>query len=800
MSITRLKSAPASIFLLLITLTLCLYMLTFRGAIQTGDTLRALDAVTSQARYGDWLMDESNYTQPALIIRDDMKLPLSEYDVEERLNIVLAQPLLKLADWLPRLGALHSVWLLNIFATALIVGLLYCMARAMQAGEAGAALLAFSAAAGTNLWSYAQTFFREPLSALFVLAAFYMIQLGIGRSARGRCLCLALAAGMMCLALLTKLSTLMALPALLAFALALFIRREGPLARRLAAIALALLCLVTLVLAFIEPLPVAALALFEQLGLDAEFAGAALRSYLFSPGASIWGTSPLVLLGAAGCLMHWRRGRYMLALAICLITLGYALGHALTTGPHWFGGLSWPPRFLLPALPLLMLATAPVAERVLGEGQARLRLLWLGLLLYGAWIQFNGVALSLSHYGEALPAEAQGLGEWLPGMMQPQFFRWFVLPRLWGDLGWDFLWIRGGLPLWGLSFALLGAATAFALIQTLRNGGSRWRLMSLPLAIAGLSLVLLNLSAAYFRDPRTQSSQAALHEARDYLARMAAPGDALLLTSDNYANFALNHFDGGEPRPIVLSLPLAQAVSDKQPSLVDSNNPYDWFDAASLRIIRHLAARHERLWLLDSTSPFMAWSFRPLERYLALHAYPLGAVELRTPDDSARLLAYSARNAAPDPMWLYFGDVAVDLRFGPHIALMSATLPQAGKYQPGGVVELSLLWRADERLERSYTVALFIADAESGQPIAQGNDSAPQAGFAPTNEWQPGLPVWDNRAIGLPLDAKPGSYQIWVIVYDRDGATGEIQRLPARGATVAGEGTIGVLPLTIELE
>ena len=800
MSLSRLTSAPAGIFLLLVTLTLCLYMLTFRGAIQTGDTLRALDALTSQARYGDWLMDESSSSQPALVIRDAMKLPLREYDVEERLNILLAQPLLELADWL-RLGAIHSVWLFNAFVTALIVGLLYCLARSMQVGEAAAAVVAISAALGTNLWSYSQTFFREPLSALFLLAGFAMIQLGIGRRTRARALCLALAAASMALAMLTKLSTLMALPALLVYALALFLPGEGARTRRMTATALTLLCLFTLGIAFVESLPAPIGQLFERLGLDLAYTGAALRSYLFSPGASIWATSPIVLLGAAGCVMHWRHGRHTLVLAICLMALGYAVGHALTTGPHWFGGLSWPPRFLLPALPLLMLATAPVAERMLAAGQGRLRLIWMALLIYGAWIQFNGVALSLSHYGEVLPAEAQGLGEWLPGMMQPQFFRWFALPRLWGELGWDFLWLRGGLPLWGLSFALLAAATALALFRALRHGaGGRWRFLPPLLAIGCVCLVFLNLSAAYLRDPRAQSGQAALHEARETLARMAEPGDALLLTSESYANFALNHFDGSEPRAIVLARPLAQAASDKQPALVSSNNPYDWFDADSLRVVRHLAAKHERLWLLDDTSPFMAWSFRPLERYLALHAYPLGAVELSAPDDSVRLLAYSTMSAAPDPMSLYFGDVATDLRYGSHIALMSVTLPQAGGYQPGETVELSLLWRTDARLERSYTVAAFIAYASNGQPIAQGQDSAPQAGFAPTNEWQPGLPVWDNRAIRLPLDARPGSYQIWVIVYHWDGATGEVNRLPVTGAAVAGAGTIGVLPVTIELE
>ena len=161
------KAYRLSLFLLLVSLMCCIYMLTYRAVIQSGDTLRALDAVTSLARYGDWLMDESNWFKPSLRIRENNELPLSEYEVKERLNIQLALPLLKIAETLPRLGVIHTVWLFNAFVTALIAGLLYLLVIALDFPDAVAVLVAISAGIGSNLWAYSQTFFSRTVIRLF---------------------------------------------------------------------------------------------------------------------------------------------------------------------------------------------------------------------------------------------------------------------------------------------------------------------------------------------------------------------------------------------------------------------------------------------------------------------------------------------------------------------------------------------------------------------------------------------------------------------------------------------------------
>lgn len=793
------KAYRLSIFLLLVSLMTCLYMLTFRAVIQSGDTLRALDAVTSLARYGDWLMDESNWFKPSLRIREKRKLPLSEYEVEERLNIRLALPLLKIADTLPNFGAIHSVWLFNALVTALIAGLLYLLVIALDFSDAVAVLVAISAGIGTNLWAYSQTFFREPLSAFFILLALLAIQLGRKRPPWQRALSLVVAGAGLYLAYLTKFSAALAIPAALAFALPRTDRLRHTFVRSVALTTLALLVALVAALMLIDPLPAALQGLLARFQGDATYLGTALRSYVLSPGASIWGTSPIVLLSLLGGVLLWREGHYRLVMTIALITASYMLGHALTAGAHWFGGLSWPPRFLLPALPVLMLGTAPLAQQLIRSDHRRLRILWGALLLYGIWIQFNSVALSWAHFGETLPAASQGLSEWPPAMWQPAYFRWFLLPQRWQDLGFDFLWTRADLPLWGLSFGILTAVILVALLSLIRRRQSKWRFASFALAPLCLAAIYLNLGSAYYKDPRSNSQQVGLHEALAFLEKASGPNDVLLLPGNDYGNFILNHHASTAPRVIVLPRPLAQAASDRQPAAVVSNNANSWFDVHSARAIQHAAGHHDRIWLLANTSPFMSWSFRPLERYLALHAYPIQEIRLSQPYDTVRLLEYSAKAPVANPMSLYAGEFSTDLRFGGDIELLGFVAPGDRPRQAGESLEFSLLWQSRARLDINFTVATFIASADTGQPIAQGWDTAPQAGFTPTSEWMPKAPVWDNRAIRLPLDAPPGDYQIWVLLYYRAGEDGEIRRLPVIGADVAGDNDIGILPFTFQV-
>ena len=375
-----------------------------------------------------------------------------------------------------------------------------------------------------------------------------------------------------------------------------------------------------------------------------------------------------------------------------------------------------------------------------------------------------------------------------------------LLPGRWADLGIDFVWIRAGAFWWGIGYTVFSLLLLRVIITIVRGPGRRYSYLASLLAVLALPLVILNLQSIYDRDPLTRSQTPALHDVLDFFAHESRAGDVLLLPNNLYGGFILNHLDSPLPRPIIMSEALAQAASDKQPAEVASNNPNDWFDIFTVRALHHLAYRHDRLFMLANTNAFMRWSFRPYERYLALHYYPLREIELANPDNAVRLLEYSTKFAAPNPMVLYTAEVMTDLVFGDMLHLRGFVIPGGNVRLAGDSLEISLLWQSNRTISHDYTVAWFVANPESGQVVVQGQDTAPQAGFAPTSTWRANVPVWDNRALRLPSDMSPGSYEVWIVVYRHDPESGEIVRLPAIGSPADNDDTVGRLPLNISVE
>jgi len=332
-----------------------------------------------------------------------------------------------------------------------------------------------------------------------------------------------------------------------------------------------------------------------------------------------------------------------------------------------------------------------------------------------------------------------------------------------------------------------------------RHPKSRLMIVTPILVFVWGGLAILNIRAVYDKDPVIQSHKLALHDMLNYVTTHSNPDDILILPNNFYERFILNHLDEASPRPIILQPELAEPASERQPAEVVSNNPNDWLPLSSVRALHHIANNHDRFWYLANTSLFMTWSFRPFERYMALYYYPLQEIDLEHPDETVRLLEDSTRSPAPNPFSTFSAEHSTDLIYGDSIRLLGFQLPNGVRYGVGQAVELSLMWQADKQVVHDYTVAWFISNAESGQMVAQGQDSMPQAGFAPTTSWQVNLPVWDNRALRLPDNLPTGDYVIWVLMYRYNPDTSTIERLPVIGDTVIDNNTVGVLPITLTI-
>lgn len=112
----------------------------------------------------------------------------------------------------------------------------------------------------------------------------------------------------------------------------------------------------------------------------------------------------------------------------------------------------------------------------------------------------------------------------------------------------------------------------------------------------------------------------------------------------------------------------------------------------------------------------------------------------------------------------------VDYRIGDAIHLIGYDLPTAN-LKPNEFLNLTLYWRADRQIEKSYTVFAQVVGAQfnprKNNPLWGQADRAPAP---PMNTWLPNEIIADAHRIAIDADAPPGTYQIIVGLYD--AATG----------------------------
>ncbi|MDE3090899.1 MAG: glycosyltransferase family 39 protein, partial [Chloroflexota bacterium] len=118
-----------------------------------------------------------------------------------------------------------------------------------------------------------------------------------------------------------------------------------------------------------------------------------------------------------------------------------------------------------------------------------------------------------------------------------------------------------------------------------------------------------------------------------------------------------------------------------------------------------------------------------------------------------------------------------DFLLGDAIHLVGYDLPNAN-YRAGESVPLTLYWRADRPIEKSYTAFVHLVGAQfnpqKNNPLWGQIDRVPRDGAAPTTAWEPNEIVPDPYRVPIDPGAPAGTYKIEVGLYD-----------PATGARLA---------------
>jgi hypothetical protein len=690
--------------------------------------------------------------------------------VHEPLQAALAAPLYALAWQTPRLGLLHTVWLLNLGVALLTAAALYWGGMALGYSPRAAFCTALLAALGTQLWHYSQTFFREPLMGLCLLLSFLAALLWTRHRGPWPLLFSLI---FWALAWQTKGLSLAFLPILLA----LFLSWER--LPRWAWGTLGLVALLGLILG--------AGLVFSQEGQlgwrgrvlshDREYVLTVISSYFFSPGRSLWATGPILLLSFYGAYVQRREWRFYLPpyLFFVLIVLAYALG-----GRDWHGGRGWGARYLVPVIPMMSLLLLPVWEAwFAGRLQRWARAGIVGVAFFSVLIQLGGVFTPLEVYyqtiAQAFPEDFLG-GVYNKSSWQLNYTQWYITLRALGEARPDVAWSYSESWAWG---PLLGGAwglLALGLVAWGRGGkqipwgGAIW---------AGMFVLsALWMVGRLGDDRRLAGNQGPAASIAVQLGEETRAGDWVFLSDPHYKLLFLNAYKG-PARLVTLPYLPGERYSPEAPPL-DRLNPDERLTRPARLILEEALRGPGRVWLLSQLGPYQPWAYRPAEHFLSRQAYLLRAQDF---GPRARLLLFDSTPApAYDPRYqtLYVTPRPA-LRFGESIQLSGYDFP--GEVLAGEALTLSTAWEALGPIPWDYSISVQVVTL-AGEVVAQ-HDGPAAGGFDPMPTWQPGRPYADHRGVVIPDTLEPGGYQVQLILYDwRDGA-----RLPiyAEGGEFLGD-------------
>ena len=445
-----------------------------------------------------------------------------------------------------------------------------------------------------------------------------------------------------------------------------------------------------------------------------------LYGLLFSPGKSLFLYSPVLILGAGGALLLWRRER---ALASFILTVSFVYVGLYATWNGWWGGVYWGPRHAAPLIPLYVLLIAPMIDLARTDRRARTLV-----------ITFIALSLVPQILGGLMDFEAYEvrINQWAAGATFAMIY-WPRLSPLLAHLREfqidDAAWAVPMLDWWYLLMVFAGLGFSFwAIWQTARIADQRPR----RLLMSGIGIAILLWGVLLVR-AKQRAPYGPLDGPRAALQTIdtnAQVGDVLISRTGERSLVIMNH--------------------------MQARLPWYTFDARAELPANEVDAHLERV----TTNAHRVWLLTPeprdlsnqtslhVEAWLSARAFPVSD-EVFGP--AARLVLYEL----PPETYRY---ETADVNFGESILLKRSWYQAADKTL---LVELN--WRALITPATNYSISLQLIDS-AGQLVGQ-LDRWPVNGFSPTALWQGGELITDRYAI--PLDAlPPGEFTIRLAVYD----------------------------------
>ena len=500
------------------------------------------------------------------------------------------------------LGRIQTLFLLNIWTTALTAMLIYLTARKKKYLNSVGVLLALLFGLCTIAFPYARTFFRDSLAMLFVACAWYFSAAfqedETQKTLNGLGIIVSLLLGV-----LSKNTALIAAPVLLLEIVINHKKHSSANSRKTlftwSLIGAVLIIAVSFWCFILPKIPLLARyspAYFYSLlqfffSTPHPFLTQALIGPFIAPGKSIYIFSPILILSLLSLIFHFKKSWSGYLYLILLV-----IAQALFYDDEWSAHINWGLRYVLPALPGLILVEAPVLDKMIRNRIWKFSL--IGLAFISFLIQILGVLVPVNQYFSDCAISQPPITE---TEMIWSFHHSILL--------WSFRWITSGKPL-NLAIGhnsqaaltmvggiLLAGILTFANLKRIKK-----KVLSSVsiLVVMMLNLVMLNY---YKNDSAYSITRKDLQGSQQEISSQFNTGDLILIKSYGAAVWEY-WMNWTGPRLKWTSLPFTYPSPAAIKNYKASGDPLQAMDKITLGILEKEALPDRLVWLvLPSDTP-----------------------------------------------------------------------------------------------------------------------------------------------------------------------------------------------------
>jgi len=547
---------------------------------------------------------------------------LTPIDASQGLNIEPVQAYLgsflaKLALNLD-IGHVQSIYLLNIFLTAATAFTIFWIMYLSGYSKLTSYTLGILFGICTIVWPYTRTYFRDSVAMFFLTISWGAYLLIISERLRYlqfkylRLICWGILLFCLWLGVLSKNSVVFAIPVIMISLLSNKIKDKTIF--QLKIIIKSNLIKVLIAIAFLGTISFIWVKSLSTDGLFSRFTFSyyqtviqnfinnphphlteALLGPIISPGKSIFLYSPILILAVYSLFKFFRQ-----AWPAWLYFLLLVIGQGLFYDVDWWGYVNWGLRFLIPAIPLLVISSAPVVEILLATKLGRQKLLFLGSL--SLFVQLLGILAPIKQYYIELANAVSPVSD-ISAIWNPKF------TAIWWHLKWIF---SGGLSdlaisrvgIWSLPLTIfLLIVLCFSLLLTSSRN------IFHAVIILFVSIISSGIMLFVFRFDPANQSRSDLLDSQVFIQDFYRQDDIILIKS--YGTQAWSYWmNWVDPELKWISLPYFFPSQYSVEKYLISKDPSDTPNNISQRIIQKAEDDYERVWLVipeDSPGSIFNW-------------------------------------------------------------------------------------------------------------------------------------------------------------------------------------------------